>query len=131
MFTGIVTEKGAVVSIKEQGGGARLAVRAAVPDAATGDSISINGACLTVTEIKGDVFGFDVSGETLGSTTLGALRPGDKVNIEPALSAGARMGGHFVTGHVDCVGTIRKKTGQGSAFKMEIAIPERVTTAET
>ncbi len=73
-----------------------------------GDSLSVEGVCLTVVDIKGDVAGFDVSHETLKRSTLGELRPGDKVNLEMALAVGDRLGGHFVQGHVDGTGTIDK-----------------------
>ena len=74
-----------------------------------GESIAVNGACLTVKEVKGTVVGFDVSSETLTKTTLGKLRNAEKVNIERALRVGDRLGGHFVTGHVDGIGNIKEK----------------------
>jgi riboflavin synthase len=128
MFTGIILELGEVVSFKRQAAGAVLAVKAGsiAADAAVGDSIAVNGACLTVTEIKNETLSFDLSDETLRSTTLGSLKAGDKVNLEPALRADGRLGGHFVTGHVDAVGRIRSKTRTGDMFKFEIEASSQV-----
>ncbi|MHB8470937.1 MAG: riboflavin synthase [Gaiellaceae bacterium] len=100
MFTGIVREVGRVVSFD----GSRLVVAARF-EAATGDSVAIDGVCLTVVEPS--PLAFDVVAETLGRTTLGALATGDAVNVEPALRAGDPMGGHVVQGHVDAVGRVR------------------------
>ncbi|MDI9581634.1 MAG: riboflavin synthase [Thermobispora sp.] len=109
MFTGIVEELGEVVAL-ERGGGAsaRLAVRGPVvtAGAAAGDSIAVNGVCLTVTGLSGDVFTADVMKETLDRSSLGALEPGSPVNLERAVPAGGRLGGHIVQGHVDGVGTV-------------------------
>jgi riboflavin synthase len=122
MFTGLVSETGEVVSLKRRGPDAVLSVRAkAAPgEAKVGDSIAVNGACLTVTSIKDGVMGFDLSAETLGSTTLGALKPGDRVNLEQSLRADGKLGGHFVTGHVDGVGVIKGKSRLGGNYKYEI-----------
>jgi len=100
VFTGIVREVGRVVEFD----GGRLVVDAET-EAAEGDSVSIDGVCLTVVD-RGRL-AFDVVGETLSRTTLGALKPGDGVNIEPALRAGEPLGGHYVQGHVDGVGSVR------------------------
>jgi riboflavin synthase len=122
MFTGIVSELGEVVSLRRQGSGAVLTVRAAAAkeDSAIGDSIAINGACLTVTRIDGSGFEFDISAETINSTTLGGFSAGDRVNIEQSLRADGKLGGHFVTGHVDIVGKIRSKIQEGETYKFEI-----------
>lgn len=132
MFTGLVAGMGEVVALNIKPGGASLTIKPAVPDAidgaATGDSIAISGACLTVTEIKGKELSFDLSLETLRSTTLEALRPGDRVNLEPSLRAGGKLGGHFVSGHVDGVGRIKNKTKHGDAAKFEISAPPEVMT---
>jgi riboflavin synthase len=122
MFTGIVTELGEVASIRRTGTGAVLSVKAesAAGAAEIGDSIAINGACLTVTKIDGATVSFDLSGETLDSTTLGRLKGGERVNIEEALKADGKLGGHFVTGHVDAVGKIIGKTKDGETFKYQI-----------
>jgi riboflavin synthase len=100
VFTGIVREVGRVVELD----GGRLVVDAGT-DAAEGDSVSVDGVCLTV--VGRGPLAFDVVGETLSRTTLGSLRPGDGVNIEPALRAGEPLGGHYVQGHVDGVGAVR------------------------
>jgi riboflavin synthase len=128
MFTGIVTELGGVVSLRRHGGGAVLAVRAAgaARDADIGDSIAVNGACLTATAIEGEMISFDLSSETLASTTLDGLGAGDRVNIEQSLRADGKLGGHFVTGHVDAVGTIAGRTKEGETFKYRIQAPPEV-----
>lgn len=128
MFTGLIREMGEVASLRKSGSGAVLMVKAGdvAGGASPGDSIAINGACLTVTEIKGREMSFDLSGETLKSTTLGSLNTGDKVNVEPSLSASDKLGGHFVTGHVDAVGRIKRKTKEGETFRFEIEAPPGV-----
>jgi riboflavin synthase len=103
VFTGIVRELGRVVSFD----GARLLVEASQTSATVGDSIAVDGVCLTVVEHDGDRLAFDVVAETLSRTTLGALTADDRVNIEPALRAGEPLGGHMVQGHVDGVGSVR------------------------
>ena len=122
MFTGLIVEMGEVVSLIKKGDAARLSLKAMTlsHDAALGDSISINGTCLTVVEIKGDVLSFDLSGETLRSTNIGQLRIKDRVNLEPALRLDARLGGHFVTGHIDGVGRIKSKTLTGDVYSIVI-----------
>jgi len=102
MFTGIVRERGRVAAFD----GARLVV-AAGTEAAIGDSVAVSGVCLTVVAHEGGTLAFDVTAETLARSTLGALGPGDEVNVEPALRAGEPLGGHLVQGHVDGVGTFR------------------------
>lgn len=128
MFTGLVTETGEVVSLKRRGPDAVLSVRAgaAPSEAKVGDSIAVNGACLTVNSIRGGVMSFDLSAETLGSTTLGALRPGERVNLEQSLRADGKLGGHFVTGHVDGVGVIKGKSRLGGNYKYEVGAPAGV-----
>ena len=103
MFTGIIEELGEVVAIRQEGGGALLSVRGPVvtSDAKHGDSIAVNGVCLTVVEVKDDVFTVDVMKESLDRTSLGALAPGSAVNLERAVRADQRLGGHIVQGHVD------------------------------
>lgn len=128
MFTGLIMEMGEIVSMTKKEGGARLFLTAKTvsSDAGIGDSISINGACLTVTEIKGEILSFDLSEETLRSTNLGQLRARDRVNLEPSLSMDSRLGGHFVTGHIDGVGRIKSKVLSGGAFKIVIAAGEPI-----
>lgn len=128
MFTGLVSELGEVASLRKTGSGAVLTLRATgvSGDAAPGDSIAVNGACLTATAVRGDELTFDLSAETLSSTTLGTLSPGERVNIEPSLRADGRLGGHFVTGHVDAVGRIKQKTAEGSTYRFAISAPPHV-----
>jgi riboflavin synthase alpha subunit len=122
MFTGIVSQRGTVSQIARAGpsGAARLAValERPLPGTAPGDSVSIDGVCLTVVEVRGETLGFDVVPETLRRTTLGARRPGDRVNVEGALRAGDALGGHLVQGHVDGVGVVeevdRRASGTGA-----------------
>ncbi|XVQ88798.1 riboflavin synthase [Microbispora siamensis] len=108
MFTGIVEELGEVVALEPRGDSARLTVRGAVvtADARHGDSIAVNGVCLTVAGAEGDSFTADVMKETLDRSSLGALRPGSRVNLERAVRADQRLGGHIVQGHVDGTGEV-------------------------
>ncbi|GAA0189304.1 riboflavin synthase [Cytobacillus oceanisediminis] len=117
MFTGLVEEKGVVTAIESLGDSVRLSVRGPVvtADATHGASISVNGCCLTVMdqssqEGDGDVFSADVMAESLDRTSLGGLEVGDEVNLERAMQAGARMGGHIVQGHVDGTGALIDRT---------------------
>ena len=122
MFTGIVRELGEVEAVSTRGDGARLEVRAPETAAATGvgDSVAVNGACLTAVAADDGVLAFDVVAETLRRTSLGRLTPGSRVNVEPALRAGEPLGGHLVQGHVDGVGRVRRVDAEG----LEIAAPE-------
>ncbi len=128
MFTGLIVEMGEITSVKMRSGGAVLSLKA--PDAASsaklGDSISVNGVCLTAIEKNSDLLSFDLSDETLRSTNLGRLKRGDRVNLEMSLSPDSKIGGHFVTGHVDAVGTIRSKVNIGDMLKIEISAPQKV-----
>lgn len=125
MFTGIIEEIGTVRGMTGRGRISVLSVEAgkAAEDVRIGDSIAVNGACLTVTGIKAGRLSFDVMQETRDGTDLGALRPGSKVNLERSLKMGDRIGGHFVSGHVDCVGVIRRKTHVRANLCFEIGIP--------
>src|SRR3989304_10203707 len=129
MFTGIVENLAVVKKLSLKAGGAELLLD--IGDLAEnlklGESIAINGACLTVKEIKGIVAGFDVSSETLKKTTLGKLRNAEKVNIERALRVGDRLGGHFVTGHVDGVGVIKEKKQHADQCTMSFSVEKRFT----
>src|ERR1700727_56766 len=107
MFTGIILAKGRVASMTERGGDLELGIEATGLDAARmnlGDSICVQGACLTVTRKQGACFFADVSRETMAKTTLGKLKAGSHVNLEPSLRAGDALGGHMVSGHVDALG---------------------------
>ncbi|MEV1203746.1 riboflavin synthase [Microbispora rosea] len=108
MFTGIVEELGEVVALEARGDSARLTVRGAIvtSDAGHGDSIAVNGVCLTVAGTEGDSFTADVMKETLDRSSLGALRPGSRVNLERAVRADQRLGGHIMQGHVDGTGEV-------------------------
>jgi len=128
VFTGIVEELGAVESMEDQGDAVRLTVRGplVVDDAALGDSIAVNGVCLTVAERRGETFTADVMRETLLKTGLGALAPGTRVNLERAVTAATRLGGHIVQGHVDDTGTVSSRTPSEHWEVVEITFPERL-----
>ena len=125
MFTGIVRELGAVDAIEGGDDGVRIRLRApgTAAQAALGDSVALDGCCLTVVAVDGDALSFDAVPETLSCTTLGSLRPGSPVNVEPALRAGEPLGGHMVQGHVDGVGTVRAVTPEGEGVRIEVAPP--------
>jgi riboflavin synthase len=127
MFTGIITHVGRVEAMTPADGGTR--VRVACPDLAgsglqAGESIAVAGVCLTVTGFDATGFDADVSGETLRLTTLGGLRPGSNVNLERALRAGDRLGGHLVSGHVDGVGTVATITADGLSQRFSFDPPD-------
>jgi riboflavin synthase len=125
MFTGIVEEAGRVVEFIRNATGARLVVRAPLvsSDMRVGDSVAVNGCCLTITARDGDVLSFDLLEETLRCTNLKNLRPDSLVNFERALAANARLGGHFVQGHVDCAASVRSFTRHGSDYRLEVGVP--------
>jgi riboflavin synthase len=106
LFTGLVEAVGTVRALKKHSRGARLAIESALKDLLPGESISVNGVCQTIAETSGGVFSCDVLPETLRVSNIGSLRSGSRVNLERALVAGARLGGHLVNGHVDGVGTV-------------------------
>jgi riboflavin synthase len=128
LFTGLILETGRTRSVKKRTGGAVLSLKANEVAAMSGigDSVSVNGVCLTVVNKNGNELSFDLSGETLRSTNLGSLRAGDAVNLEPSLRPDSKIGGHFVTGHVDAAGKVRSKTTIGDMMKFEIAAPANV-----
>lgn len=125
MFTGIVEELGEVVSVEHAGDAARITVRGprVTADARPGDSIAVNGTCLTVTGLAGDTFTADVMAETLHRTGLGALAPGTPVNLERSLRLGDRLGGHMVQGHVDGVGTVVSRVNGERWDVVRITVP--------
>lgn len=126
MFTGIVRAVGRVAALERRGGDARLSVRAAdLPFASfeTGESIAVNGVCLTAVTLHADGFDTDVSAETLDVTTLGRLAVGSPVNLEPALALGERLGGHLVSGHVDCVGRVRSRESDARSIRIAVDLP--------
>ncbi len=130
MFTGIIIELGKVYDFVKLRDGAQLKVlsKNIIKESSLGDSISVNGVCLTVTEIDRikELISFDVSYETLQKTTLGALKKGDYVNLEPALTLNTRLGGHLVTGHVERIGIIKRIENKGDYIKIEIEAPEEI-----
>ena len=125
MFTGIVEELGEIVGIDIDGDSARLRVRGPLvtADATRGDSIAINGVCLTVTATSGGEFSADVMGETLDRSSLGELKPGSAVNLERPLRSDSRLGGHIVQGHVDGTGTIISRRPASDWDVVRISIP--------
>ncbi len=125
MFTGLVEEKGTVTAVEELGDAVRITVRGPLvtSDAGHGDSIAINGCCLTVMAQDGDTFSADVMKESLDKTSLGDLAVGDEVNLERATQSGARLGGHIVQGHVDGTGTVLDRTPSEHWEVVRIALP--------
>src|SRR3972149_11286419 len=123
MFTGIIEELGTVKGVRRQSEGIRLSVTAklVMDGMKTGDSIAVNGVCLTVTEFDNISFTADVSGETVKRSNLGKHRAGDKVNLERPMKLSDRLGGHLVSGHIDTVGVIRGviKKGDISVFTLD------------
>jgi riboflavin synthase len=125
MFTGIVEELGTVAEIEDQGDALRLTVRAttALDGTILGDSIAVNGCCLTVAAVEGDTWTADVMQETLDMTSLAGLAPGDRVNLERAVTADQRLGGHLVQGHVDGVGTVVGRSPSEHWDVVEVSLP--------
>lgn len=125
MFTGLVQCLGDVREKRDLGGEARFVIRPRVPftDPAVGESISVNGACLTAESFKGGAFTAYASGETTAASTLGSLRPGTAVNLERALALGDRLGGHIVSGHVDCVAWVAEITKAASSTRFRVTFP--------
>lgn len=128
MFTGLIEEVGRVISVQRRSQSAILTIRGpkVASDAAIGDSIAVNGTCLSVTTLRGDVFTVDVSAETLRRTTLDRISSGQLVNLERALRLGDRFGGHIVQGHVDGVGTVRSMVPEGNSYRLTIDAPPEV-----
>jgi riboflavin synthase len=125
MFTGIVEELGTVERVEDQGDAVRLTIRAGLvlEDAHPGDSIAVNGCCLTVVEHDDQTWTADVMQETLDKTSLRGVAPGDRVNLERAVTADKRLGGHIVQGHVDGVGEIVRRTPSDHWELVEISLP--------
>lgn len=124
MFTGIIETLGSVTAVDNADSSSRLTIRGEVTDGtAVGDSIAVNGVCLTATSVDSDSFTADVMAETLRRSTLGELRPGDAVNLERAATATTRLGGHLVQGHVDGVGRLTGRAPSGDFDEVSIAMP--------
>lgn len=127
MFTGIVTELGRVASVESGGDGARIRVRARLAaELQPGDSVAVNGACLTAARVDDASFEADVMHQTLSLTTLGELEDGDAVNLELPLRASDRLGGHVVQGHVDGTGTVASTADDGFARRLRIELPDEL-----
>jgi riboflavin synthase len=126
MFTGIVAELGEVAGVDHHGDAARLTIRGSTEGVALGESIAVNGVCLTVTGILGGTFTADVMGETLSRSGLGALTPGDPVNLERSVRLADRMGGHLVQGHVDATATIISRTPAEHWDQVRITLPDGI-----
>ncbi len=129
MFTGIIEGLGEIRGLERSGGG--LKIHLIPPFSARkltlGESVAVNGVCLTVTHIDGETATFDISPETISRTTLGGLKPGDRVNVERALRASDRLGGHIVSGHVDGVGRVLSRRSQGDFLFYEVQIPSELS----
>ncbi|GMT47797.1 MAG: riboflavin synthase subunit alpha [bacterium] len=128
MFTGIIQEMGTVSGIDKKVNIARLGIVSGqvARTADIGDSISVNGVCLTITSLQQGIMLFDLSAETLKTSNIGMLKKGDRVNLEPALRPSDRLGGHFVTGHIDGLGSIKRKNRIGNTIEIEIGASEEV-----
>ena len=126
MFTGLIEEVGSVLAL-ETSDGLRTKVQIAAPRLAEkiqiGDSVALNGCCLTVTARRGDSLAFDILEETLARTNLKTLRRNDRVNLERALAADGRLGGHFVQGHIDCAARILSLDDSSADLKLEVELP--------
>lgn len=133
MFTGIVQCLGELAAREPEGGDVRLRVKAGsvaggfdLGEARIGDSIAVNGACLTVVALSPGEFAVDVSRETLTVTTLGELRRGDPLNLEASLTPGSRLGGHLVSGHVDGIGTVLERGQDARSIRFTLSVPDRL-----
>ena len=129
MFSGIVEALGTIAEIRSEPPGCKLLVRESkiVPETKVADSISVNGCCLTVVEVEGDVMAFEAGPETLARTNLGELEVGGRVNLERALKVGDRLGGHFVSGHIDATGTLINRDDEGQWSFFSFGIPRQLS----
>ncbi|AFI85085.1 riboflavin synthase [Methylophaga nitratireducenticrescens] len=130
MFTGIIAAVGQLKSLESRGGDLRLHIDPAkleLTDVKLGDSIAVNGVCLTVVEMSANHLQFDVSQETLQRTSLGQLTTGSEANLEKALAVGDRLGGHFVSGHVDGLGEVISKAASARSWQYRIKVPADLT----
>jgi riboflavin synthase len=129
MFSGIVEALGTVAEIRMEPPGCRLIIREPkiAADTRVADSICVNGCCLTVVEQMEDTFAFQAGPETLARTNLGELQPGSRVNLERALAVGGRLGGHFVSGHIDGVGTLHSREDYGDWSTFRFSLPRTLS----
>src|SRR5882672_9322120 len=129
MFTGLVEEAGRIERVEERPEGRRfwIAARRVLEDTRVGDSLALNGCCLTAIEVEPARFAIEAVPETLRRTTLGAWRPGERVNLERALRLDQRLGGHLVQGHVDGVGVIRSVVAEGEGRRVSLELPESLS----
>lgn len=130
MFTGIIKDQGTIRRIARRGGDLTLRIESSgLPwrEFEEGESIAVNGVCLTAVRLDENGFEADVSGETLAVTTLGQLKEGARVNLEPSLAAGDRLGGHFVSGHVDGIGTITARKNDARSVRLEVSVPKTLS----
>ncbi|MEX0964096.1 MAG: riboflavin synthase [Pseudohongiellaceae bacterium] len=129
MFTGIIEAIGSVAKLEQLGSNWRLAIDSGkldLGDVALGDSIAVNGCCLTVVELQGQLFSADVSNESMRCTALGEFKSGTRVNLEKAMLASGRLGGHIVSGHVDGVGTLVALAEDGNSVKLNFDAPAEI-----
>jgi len=128
MFTGIIEELGKISSLEKHAGGAKLEISAqtVTKDSNEGDSIAVNGVCLTATRVTPNSFAADVSGETLNRSTLGNLKVGSKVNLERAATVSTRLGGHIVQGHVDVRGEFLQAVQTGGFWTIRVSFPKEI-----
>jgi riboflavin synthase len=129
MFTGIIEDKGKILRADVRGQGRRLILKVPrhLTDLQLGDSINVNGACLTVVEKTGESIAVDVSSETVEKTTFREVREGDEVNLELAMRLSDRLGGHIVTGHVDAVGTLVERRSEQDFVHLKVQVPKSVS----
>ncbi len=129
MFTGIILAVGQIAAIHKRGGDARLTIATGqlpLADVALGDSIAVNGVCLTAIELGAHAFSADVSNETLSRTTLATTQVGTAVNLELALTPNTRMGGHIVSGHVDGIGSVQSIAADGRSYRLKLIAPDNL-----
>ena len=128
MFTGIIEELGKIASFEKNANGAKIKISAniVIKDANEGDSIAVNGVCLTALDIKSESFAADVSGETLDKSTLGSLKNGSPVNLERAVTPSTRLGGHIVQGHVDASGKFLQAIQEGDFWTVRVSYPKEI-----
>ena len=130
MFTGLVEEKGVVRQLKQLGNASDISIEGPLvsSDVSIGDSIAINGCCLTVVSIEASILTFQAGSETLRRTNLGTLKIGSFVNLERSLQVGQRMGGHYVSGHIDAVATVNERSDDGEWAKFWFKVPAELTS---